>query len=83
MAGMGSEVAVLALSYVHRYMEEQRQQMYNNVYHRISMDVSDVKERWQDMEDDLECLIAQQEEQLNSPYAITTGYVDTDLDQSG
>jgi hypothetical protein len=63
-------------------MEDQRQHMYNNVYHRISMDVSDVKERWLDMEDDLECLIAQQEEQLNYPYAIMTGYVDNDLDEA-
>jgi hypothetical protein len=82
LAGLGSQLAVLALSYVHRYMEDQRQQMYNNVYHRISMDVSDVKERWQDMEDDLECLIAQQEEQLNYPHAIAMGYVDNDLDEA-
>ena len=82
LAGLGFDLAVKALSIVHHYMEDQRLQMYYNVYHRISMDVSDVKERWLDMADDLECLIAQQEEQLNYPHAITMGYVDNDLDEA-
>jgi hypothetical protein len=70
MAGMGSEVAVMALSYVHRYMEEQRQEVHNNVYYPLMLDERCVEERWQELAEHHEELLERQAEQLAGGYDV-------------
>jgi len=73
LAGLGSEVAVLALSYVHRYMEEQRQEVHNNVYYPLVLDERCVEKRWQELQEHHEELLEWQEEQLACGYDFPYG----------